>query len=351
VAERRRVRVIDSTLRDGSHAKRHQFTAEQVSRIAGGLDEVGVQVVECSHGDGLGGASIQYGWSLESQENLLKAAHDAMPHAQLAILLIPGIGVAEDLEMAKEYGTSVARICTHVTEADICEQHIRKARDLGMEAIGFLMMAHMVTPAELVEQARKMESYGATCVYVTDSAGAMTPYDVRAKISALRESISIDIGIHAHNNLSLAVANSLVAIEEGAVNIDGCTCGLGAGAGNTQTEVLVAVLDKLGVDTGIDTFKIMDVGEQLVRPIMDRPQVIDSAALTLGYAGVYSSFLLHAYRAAEKFDVEVRDILLECGRRKTVGGQEDMIVDIAWELNQQKLNRLRAAGRESPGGR
>lgn len=330
------VRVMDSTLRDGSHAKRHQFTAENVSRIAGGLDAAGVKVVEVSHGDGLGGSSINYGYSLETQENLLQAAHQAMPHAQLAILLIPGIGLAEDLEMAKQYGTSIARICTHVTEADICEQHIKMAKNLGMEAIGFLMMSHMVTPAELCEQARKMESYGADCVYVVDSAGAMNPYDVRAKISALRESINIGIGIHAHNNLGCSIANSLAALEEGATNIDGCTCGLGAGAGNTQTEVLVAVLDKLGVETGIDLFSIMDVGEDIVRPVMDRPQVIDRAALTLGYAGVYSSFLLHAYRAAEKYDVDVRDILLECGRRKTVGGQEDMIIDIAWELSQQR---------------
>ena len=338
------VRIIDSTLRDGSHAKRHQFTAEQVGKVAAGLDAAGVQVVEVSHGDGLGGSSINYGFSLESQENLLTAAHEAMPNAQLAILLIPGIGIAEDLEMAKHYGTSVARICTHVTEADICEQHIRMAKDLEMEAIGFLMMAHMVSPQELCEQGRKMESYGADCVYVTDSAGAMTPYDVRARISALREALDpkTQIGIHAHNNLSFAVTNSLVALEEGATNLDGCTCGLGAGAGNCQTEVLIAVLDKLGVQTGIDTFQIMDVGEEIVRPIMDRPQIIDRAGLTLGYAGVYSSFLLHAYRAAEKYDVDVRDILLECGRRKAVGGQEDLIIDIAWELNQKKLAAARA---------
>lgn len=335
----RAVRVIDSTLRDGSHAKRHQFTAEQVSKIAAGLDAAGVKVVEVSHGDGLGGSSINYGYSLEPQEKLLEAAREAMPHAQLAVLLIPGIGVAEDLEMAKHYGASIARICTHVTEADICEQHIKMAKDLGMEAIGFLMMAHMVSADELCEQARKMESYGADCVYVTDSAGAMTPYEVRTKISALREAVNIEIGIHAHNNLGCSIANSLAALEEGATNIDGCTCGLGAGAGNTQTEVLVAVLDKLGVETGIDLFSIMDVGEDLVRPIMDRPQVIDRAGLTLGYAGVYSSFLLHAYKAAERYDVDVRDILMECGRRKTVGGQEDMIIDIAWELSQKRRQK------------
>jgi len=344
--ESKKVRIIDSTLRDGSHAKRHQFTADQVGKVAAGLDSAGVSVVEVSHGDGLGGSSINYGFAKESQENLLKTAHEAMPNAQLAILLIPGIGIAEDLEMAKHYGTSIARICTHVTEADICEQHIRVAKKLGMEAIGFLMMAHMVTPDQLCEQARKMESYGADCVYVTDSAGAMTPYDMRARISALREAVNIEIGVHAHNNLSCAVANSLVAIEEGATTVDGCTCGLGAGAGNTQTEVLVAVLDKLGVQTGIDTFKIMDVGEDVVRPIMDRPQIIDRAGLTLGYAGVYSSFLLHAYRAAEKYDLDVREILLECGRRKTVGGQEDMIIDIAWELNQKKLAAQRVATRD-----
>jgi len=331
------IRVMDSTLRDGSHAKAHQFTADQVSAVVASLDDAGVPVIEVSHGDGLGGSSFQYGFSLEPQENLLAAAQKAIRRAKLAVLLIPGIGTAEDLEMAHEYGVSVARICTHVTEADICEQHIRMAKKLGMEAVGFLMMAHMASPDELCEQGRKMESYGADCVYVVDSAGAMTPYDMRARISALREAISTDIGVHAHNNLSFSVANSLVAMEEGASCIDGCTCGLGGGAGNTQTEVLVAVLDKLGVDTGIDTFKIMDVGEDVVRPIMDRPQIIDRAGLTLGYAGVYSSFLLHAYRAAEKFDVDVREILLECGRRKTVGGQEDMLVDIAWELNQKKL--------------
>jgi 4-hydroxy 2-oxovalerate aldolase len=342
--EKRRVRLMDSTLRDGSHAKAHKFTSEQVAKVVAGLDAAGVEVIEVSHGDGLGGSSFQFGFSLEPQENLLRAAQGAIKNAKLAILLIPGVGTVEDLEMAHQYGVSMARICTHVTEADICEQHIRAAKDMGMEAVGFLMMAHMVTPDELCEQARKMESYGADVVYVTDSAGAMTPYDMRARISALREAVSIQIGVHAHNNLSCAVANSLVAMEEGATNLDGCTCGLGAGAGNTQTEVLVAVLDKLGVQTGIDTFKIMDVGEEIVRPIMDRPQIIDRAALTLGYAGVYSSFLLHAYRAAEKFDVEVRDILLECGRRKTVGGQEDMIIDIAWELNQKKLASKRASG-------
>lgn len=337
MTEKRSVRVTDSTLRDGSHAKAHQFTAEEVAHVAAGLDAAGVRVIEVSHGDGLGGSSIQYGFAKEPQEKLLAAAQAAIPNAKLAILLIPGIGTIEDLEMALHYGASVARICTHVTEADICEEHIRFARDHDMEAIGFLMMSHMVSPEDLCEQARKMESYGASCVYVVDSAGAMTPYDVRARIAAVRQAVSIEIGVHAHNNLNCAIANTLVAIEEGASQVDACACGLGAGAGNTQTEVLVATLDKLGIETGIDTFRIMDVAEEVVRPIMTRPQVIDRAALTLGYAGVYSSFLLHAYRAAEKYGLDVREILLECGRRKTVGGQEDMIIDIAWELYQKQV--------------
>lgn len=334
MAEPRGVRVIDSTLRDGSHAKAHQFTAEQVAGIAGGLDRAGVGTVEVSHGDGLGGSSLQYGRSLEPQAKLLAAAHQAMPNAKLAVLLLPGIGTVADLEEAAGHGASVARIATHVTEADICAQHVAWAREHGMEAIGFLMMAHMASPAVLVEQARKMESYGAGCVYVVDSAGAMTPDDVRHRVAALRDALDprVEVGIHAHNNLGVAIGNTLAAIAEGASTVDGCACGLGAGAGNTQTEVLVAALDKLGIHTGIDLFGVMDVAEELVRPIMDRPQEIDRAGLVLGYAGVYSSFLLHAQRAAERFGVPVRDILLECGRLRTVGGQEDIIVDVAAQL-------------------
>jgi 4-hydroxy 2-oxovalerate aldolase len=331
VPEPRAVRVIDSTLRDGSHAKAHQFTADQVAAIGGGLDRAGIGTVEVSHGDGLGGSSLQYGRSLEPQAKLLEAAHRAMGNARLAVLLLPGIGTIGDLEEAAACGASVARIATHVTEADICAQHIGWARSNGMEAIGFLMMAHMASPAVLVEQAKKMEGYGAQCVYVVDSAGAMTPDDVRRRVAALRQALDpgVEVGIHAHNNLGVAIGNSLAAIGEGAGTVDGCACGLGAGAGNTQTEVLVAALDKLGIATGIDVLGVMDVAEDLVRPIMDRPQTIDRAALVLGYAGVYSSFLLHAQRAAARFGVPVRDILLECGRLGTVGGQEDMIVDIA----------------------
>ena len=352
MAEARKVRVIDSTLRDGSHAKAHQFTADQVARIAGGLDAAGLDTVEVSHGDGLGGSSLQYGRSLEPQEKLLAAASQAMPNAKLAVLLLPGIGTVADLEEAAGHGASVARIATHVTEADICEQHIRWARDHGMEAIGFLMMAHMVEPAELVEQGRKMADYGAQCVYVTDSAGAMTPQDVARRVAGLRAGLpdEVEIGVHAHNNLGSAIGNSLAAIAEGATCVDGCACGLGAGAGNTQTEVLVAALDKLGMHTGVDLFKVMDVAEELVRPVMDRPQVIDRAGLVLGYAGVYSSFLLHAERAADRYKVPAHEILARCGERGLVGGQEDMIVDIAAELARARQAGPRAAGAGDAGG-
>ncbi|MGH2554651.1 MAG: 4-hydroxy-2-oxovalerate aldolase, partial [Actinomycetota bacterium] len=255
--------------------------------------------------------------------------------AKLATLLLPGIGVAEDLEVVADLGVTVARIATHCTEADIAEQHITMAKDLGLETVGFLMMAHMTEPGRLLTQARLMENYGADCVYVVDSAGAMTMPDVRARVQALREGLSCGVGFHAHNNMSLAVANSLTALEAGATQLDGCTCGLGAGAGNCPTEVLVAVCDKLDIETGIDLYEIIDVAEDVVRPIMPRTQEIDRASLLLGYAGVYSSFLLHAERAAKHYGVDARELLVELGQRKVVGGQEDMIIDVAAELRQR----------------
>jgi 4-hydroxy 2-oxovalerate aldolase len=330
----RHIRVMDTTLRDGSHAMAHQFTPEQVSAIAGGLDAAGVEVIEISHGDGLGGSSINYGISRCSEGDLLEAGRAAIKRGKMAVLHIPGIGIKEDLQMAAAYGAKVARICTHCTEADICEQHMRIAKQMGMEVVGFLMLAHMLEPSGLVEQALKMESYGADVVVVADSAGAMTPDDVRARVSALRAALDggTQIGLHAHNNLGCAVANSLAAIDEGAACVDGTACGLGAGAGNTPTEVIVATLHKKGFATGIDLYKVMDVAEEIVRPIMPRPQVVDRSGLSLGYFGVYSSFLLHAERAAARFGVDTRDILAELGARKVVGGQEDMILDVAVEL-------------------
>jgi 4-hydroxy 2-oxovalerate aldolase len=330
-------RLTDSTLRDGSHALRHRFTPEQASAIAGALDRAGVPVIEISHGDGLGGSSFQYGFSAVDERALIRAAAAAVRNAKLAILLLPGIGLAEDLEEVAALGVSVARIATHCSEADIGIQHLKRADELGMETVGFLMMAHMLEPADLLEQARIMEDAGAQSVYVVDSAGAMTTHDMRARVAELKAGLrpGTQVGVHAHNNLALAVANSIGALEEGADQVDGCSRGLGAGAGNCPTEVLVAVSDKLGYRTGIDTMAIADVAEDAVRPVMPREQVIDRSAIALGYAGVYGSFLLHAERAAVRFGVDAREILLELGRRRIVGGQEDMIIDVALELSQR----------------
>ena len=328
-------RLTDSTLRDGSHALAHQFTVDQVRAVVRGLDAAGVPVIEVSHGDGLGGSSFNYGFSHTDEKLLLTAAVEEAGSAKIAVLMLPGIGVKDDLVEAAEIGVKVARIATHCTEADIAEQHIALAKELGMEAVGFLMMAHMAPPAQLLEQAKLMESYGADCVYVVDSAGAMTIDDARARVALLKAHLEIQVGIHAHNNLSLAVANSMAALEEGVDQIDGCTTGLGAGAGNCPTEILVAALERSGVDTGVDPLTVMDVAEEVVRPLQPTQGVIDRDGLLLGYAGVYGSFLLHAKRAAERFGVDTKDILLELGRRRVVGGQEDMIIDVAVELERR----------------
>lgn len=330
------IHLVDTTLRDGSHAVSHQFTAEQVAAIAAGLDAAGVEYIEVSHGDGLAGSSFNYGWSAVSEEELLKAASGAIKKGKLTVLLLPGIGTVEDLKMAADCGAKVVRVATHVTEADIGEQHISIAKKMGMMAVGFLMMAHMVPPEKVVEQAKLFESYGADYINIADSAGAMLPEDVKARVGAVVEAVKVPVGFHAHNNLTLATANALAAVEAGATFLDGTCRGLGAGAGNAQTEALVGVLDKAGYQTGIDFYKIMDVAEDIVEPIMHRPQVVRNAPLMLGYAGVYSSFLLHTYRAAEKFNLDPRDILVELGRRRMVGGQEDMIVDVAYQLAQKR---------------
>jgi 4-hydroxy 2-oxovalerate aldolase len=325
-------RLTDSTLRDGSHAVAHQFTPEQVRDVVRRLDAAGVPVIEVSHGDGLGGSSFNYGFSAEDERNLVAVAVSEAKQAKIACLLLPGIGTCHDLRAVHDLGAGVARIATHCTEADIAEQHISLAKQLGMEAVGFLMLAHMVEPHKLLEQARLMESYGADCVYVVDSAGAMTIDDVRARVGTLVDGLSCQVGVHAHNNLSLAVANSMAALGEGAAQIDGCACGLGAGAGNCPTEILLTVCAKSGVDVDIDPFAVTDAAEEVVRPLMTAPQIIDRDALALGYAGVYSSFLLHARRASERFGVPARDIIMELGRRRVVGGQEDMIIDVAVAL-------------------
>jgi 4-hydroxy 2-oxovalerate aldolase len=308
-----------------------------VRDIVKALDEAGVGTIEISHGDGLGGSSFNYGFSKEPELDLIKVAAETVSKSQLAVLLLPGIGTREDLKAAANYGVKVARIATHCTEADIAQQHIGLAKEMGMEAIGFLMMAHMISAEDLLKQARLMESYGADCVYVTDSAGALTPDGFRSRVRALHEGLGIPVGVHAHNNLASAVANSLAAAEEGATFIDGCCAGLGAGAGNAPLEIIAAVFSREGWDIGgVDWMKLVDATDQTVRPIMPRPQIIDGPALTLGYAGVYSSFMLHAERAAKRFDVDPRELLLECGKRKLVGGQEDTIIEIAIEMSKRK---------------
>jgi 4-hydroxy 2-oxovalerate aldolase len=336
MSQNREIYITEVALRDGSHAIAHQYTVEQVVQVAKALDEANVPYIEVSHGDGLAGSSLQYGLSRTNELELIEAAVSVCKQAKIAVLLLPGIGTMKELKVAADLGVKMARIATHVTEADVSAQHIALAKELGLETVGFLMMAHMAPVEKLVEQAKLMESYGADTVYVVDSAGALLPHEVRERIRALKQNLGIQIGFHGHNNLSLAMANTLVAIEEGATRIDGSVRCLGAGAGNTQTEVLVAVLDRLGIQTGIDLYKMMDLAEEIVAPILQVPQEITRDSLVLGYAGVYSSFLLHAKRAAKKFGIDSRDILVELGKRKVVGGQEDMIVDVAAEIAKKK---------------
>jgi len=330
-----RIQIIDMTLRDGSHSFDHQYTPAQMAAISKGLDEAGVDYIEIGHGDGLGASSLQYGLSAATDAEYLQAVSAVVERAKIGVLLLPGIGLKEDLEMAKGYGVRAAKIACLVTEVDIGQQHIELAKSLGLEAIGFMMMSHLIEPEQVAIKAKLFADYGADIVYVVDSAGALLPADVKARITRTRELVNIPVGFHAHNNLGCAVGNALAAVEAGATYIDVALCGLGAGAGNAQSEAVVAALMKMGYKTGVDLYKISDVAQDIARPMLRRPQEIDRAALMLGYSGVYSSFLLHTYRAAEKFGVDARDILVELGRRKTVGGQEDMIVDVAFELSQK----------------
>jgi len=331
----KKVILHDMCLRDGMHAKQHQIALEEMRSVARALDEAGMPLIEVTHGDGLGGRSINYGFPCNTDEEYLKATVAVVKRAKISALLLPGIGTVDHLKMARDCGISTIRVATHCTEADVSEQHIGMGREMGLDTVGFLMMAHMIGPDALVTQAKLMESYGANCIYCTDSAGYMLPDDVTARIALLRRELKpeTEIGFHGHHNMSMGVANSLAAIEAGADRIDGSVAGLGAGAGNTPLEVFVAVLNRMGVEHGVDLYRIMDVAEDLVVPMMDQPIRIDRDALILGYAGVYSSFLLFAQRAAKKYGVSSRDILVELGRRRTVGGQEDMIEDLALDMS------------------
>ena len=329
-----KVRITDSTLRDGSHALAHRFTEEQVRGVVHALDSAGVEVIEVTHGDGLGGSSFNYGFSAVDDVKLVAAAVDEAARAKIAVLLLPGLGTIHDLKMARDAGASVARIATHCTEADVSIQHFGAAREMGMETVGFLMLSHRIGPAELARQARIMVDGGAQCVYVVDSAGALVLGDAQARVAALVDEIGhqAQVGFHGHQNLSLGIANSVLAAQQGALQVDGALCALGAGAGNSPTEVLVATFERLGIPTGVDVQGALSAAEDVVKPFLSRLPFADRSAITQGYAGVYSSFLLHAERAAKRYGVPAHEILQRVGEAGYVGGQEDMIIDVALQL-------------------
>lgn len=336
--EKRKVTIIDSTMRDGSHAVAHTFSPEQAGAIAKALSGAGVSHIEVAHGDGLAGSSCQYGFMKYNEMEVIKAVVANANGAKVGSLLLPGVGTIDDLAQAYDAGVRFVRIATHVTEADIAAEHIKWAKGKGMETIAMLMMSHMAQPQAILEQAQKFESYGADIVYLADSAGALLPQQVSERVQILAENLSIPVGFHAHNNLGLGIANSIAGYQAGASYIDATLAGLGASAGNAAHEVLVAVFKKMGVETGEDLYRIMDAAEDEVRGL-GVDMTVDKYALTIGYAGIYGSFFLHAKRAAQRFNVDARDVLMELGRLKTVGGQEDMIIDVAQRLAQRNAQK------------
>ena len=330
------VRLIDTTLRDGSHAVHHQYTAENVGNICAGLEKAGVYAAEVGHGAGVGGSILTFGLAKTSDKDLLDAAASVLKNTKLSVLLVPGLGTMKDLELAASCGVKQVRVAVHCTEVDVGEQHIKLAKNLGLEAVSFLMMTHMTSPEKLAEQAKMAESYGADIVCMADSSGAMIPQEITARVGALKRAVNISIGVHTHNNMGLAIGNTMAAVEAGAEFVDGSLQGLGAGSGNAQSEVLAAVLKKAGIETGADFYALMDVGERYVRPLIKHSLEVTNESLIMGYAGLYSSFYLHTLDVAKRFGVDPRDIMIELGARKVVGGQEDQIVDVAVQLQKNK---------------
>lgn len=334
----RKIILHDMCLRDGMHAKREQISVEQMVKVATALDDAGMPYIQVTHGAGLGGNSLQHGFALASNDAYIEAVASRMKQAIVSVLLLPGLGTMKELKSAYSAGARSVHVATHCTEADTSPQHIAYARELGMDTTGFLMMSHLSDATSLAQEAKKMESYGANTVYITDSAGFMLPEDVTQRVTALRDVLKpeTEIGFHGHHNMGLGISNSIAAVAAGASRIDGSVAGLGAGAGNTPLEVFIAVCERMGIETGVDLFKTMDIADEIIFPMMDHIVRVDKDSLTLGYAGVYSTFLLHAKRAAERFGVPARDILVELGRKKMIGGQEDMIQDTAMTMAKQR---------------